>query len=110
MEMNKRDADGVAVVELRGNLDTNTSPAAEAEFNALVAEGAEKLLINMTSIDYVSSAGLRILLATAKRLKSAGGELRVCGLSETVREVFEISGFDLILKLYADESDALAGF
>jgi anti-sigma B factor antagonist len=66
--------------------------------------------VSLDKVDFVSSAGLRILLATGKRLSGTGGSLRVCGLNETVNEVFEISGFSTILNVFAAETDALSGF
>jgi len=66
--------------------------------------------VNLEKLDYISSAGLRVLLATAKKLKAIGGELRVCSLNEIVTEVFDISGFDLILTVLPSESEALDGF
>ena len=66
--------------------------------------------MNLEKLDYISSAGLRVLLATAKKLKAIGGELRVCSLNEIVTEVFDITGFDLILTVLPSESEALDGF
>jgi anti-anti-sigma factor len=61
-------------------------------------------------MEFISSAGLRVLLATAQELQKAGGELRVCNLNEEVNEVFDISGFSTILMVFKDESEALQGF
>ena len=66
--------------------------------------------MNLEKLNYISSAGLRVLLAAAKKLRTTGGELRICSLSELVAEVFDISGFDMILPISATETDALEGF
>lgn len=95
------------VVRLSGDLDTTTSPAAQARLDALVEEGNHHLLINLGKVGFVSSAGLRILLATAKRLNKADGSLKVTDLNETVQDVFEISGFVSILDVYRTEEEAL---
>jgi anti-anti-sigma factor len=81
----------------------------------MLAAGARKMVIDCTALDYISSAGLRVLLGTAKRLSAAGaggagGTLRLFGLNETVREVFDISGFSTILAVFATEAAALKGF
>jgi anti-anti-sigma factor len=68
------------------------------------------LLVDFKALDYISSAGLRVLLATAKRLSSEGGSLRICHLNDTVREVFEISGFSTIFSVFDTEAEALEGF
>jgi anti-sigma B factor antagonist len=92
---------------LNGKLDTNTTPAAEGELNALLDGGASKVLINFEQLTYISSSGLRLLLALAKRMKGAGGDLKVCSLNEMATEVFEVSGFSSILNVFASEADAL---
>jgi len=66
--------------------------------------------VDLEKMDFISSAGLRVLLATAQELQKAGGELRVCNLNEDVMEVFDISGFSTILMVFKDESEALQGF
>ena len=102
--------DSVTVVEMEGNLDTNTSVDAQDHVNGLMDDGAVKLLVDFTKVDFVSSAGLRVLLATAKRLGGIGGSLRICGLNEAVNEVFEISGFSTILEVFPTRDDAMQGF
>ena len=107
MDITTRDEGDIKVVMLNGKLDTNTTPAAESEINALIDAGASKLLINFQQLSYISSSGLRLLLATAKRLKASGGDLQVCSLNEMATEVFEISGFSTILKVFPNEQAAL---
>ena len=109
MEISSEFLNDVKVVRLEGNLDTNTSSSAQEFLNSAIDEGAAKIVVNFERVDFVSSAGLRVLLATAKRLGSSGGTLRVCGLNETVSEVFEISGFSTILSVFPTESEALSG-
>ena len=102
--------EGVTIIAFEGSLDTNTAPDAESAIDEIVQGGATKLLVDFESLDYISSAGLRVLLATAKKLNPAGGSLRLCGLNENVNEVFEISGFSTILQIFNDRSGALSGF
>jgi anti-sigma B factor antagonist len=110
MKLTNREADGVTIVSFEGKLDTNTCPEAEVHLKGLLDQGVKKLLVDFKSLDFVSSAGLRILLASAKRLETSGGELRVCSLNEIVHEIFEISGFSVILNVCADEEEALKAF
>jgi anti-sigma B factor antagonist len=110
MKITQREANDVKIMDFEGNLDTNTSHDAEVELNRMLDQGSSKILINFDKLDYISSAGLRILLATAKRLKSMGGEVRLCHLNETVQEIFDISGFSMILNVFGEESEALEGF
>ena len=109
MEITTRDQDSVMVVDFSGNLDTNTAADAEAHFRNLIEQGATKILANFQNLEYISSAGLRVLLATAKKMKTSGGEFRLCNLNEMATEVFEMSGFSTILSVFKTESDALSG-
>lgn len=101
--------DGVVIVRLLGSLDTTTSAAAMERVHALVADKT-RMLLDCSALTYVSSAGLRVFLTTTKKLAAAGGALRLCGLNETVKEVFEISGFQALFKVFANDAEALAGF
>jgi anti-sigma B factor antagonist len=110
MQITTREDNDVKIVTFEGNLDTNTSSDAQTTLSGLLTEGVQKILANCEKLDYISSAGLRVLLATAKQLNSAGGELRICSLNETVQEVFDISGFSTIFNVFATETEALNGF
>jgi len=107
MEIATRTQNDVTIVVFHGSLDSKTSPQAQQALDGILADGGRKLLIDFTALDYVSSAGLRVLLATVKRLGGVGGALRLFGLNETVREVFDISGFSTIFAVFATEADAL---
>jgi anti-anti-sigma factor len=110
MKLESTTIDTVTLLELEGNLDTNTSVDAQEYINGLIDDGSTKLLTDFAKVDFVSSAGLRVLLATAKRLGGSGGSLRICGLNEAVNEVFEISGFSTILEVFPTRDDAMQGF
>jgi anti-sigma B factor antagonist len=110
MQILSESVDNVTVVRLEGNLDTNTSTDAQNFINKAIDDGVAKIVVSLEKVDFVSSAGLRVLLVTAKKLGGTGGSLRVCGLNETVTEVFEISGFSTILSVFPSETDALSGF
>ncbi len=110
MEISTSVIDGVTVAAFAGNLDTNTAPEGQAKLDEIIDGGATKILVDFTSLDYISSAGLRVLLVTGKKLKASGGAMRNSNLNETVAEVFEISGFSTIFNVFGDRSEALAGF
>jgi anti-anti-sigma factor len=109
MDITTRTQGDVTIVAFAGNLDSKTSPEAQQALDGILAGGGRKLVVDFTALDYISSAGLRVLLGAAKRLSGAGSGLRLFGLNETVREVFQISGFATILTVKATEADALAG-
>ena len=110
MNITQRDVREVKIIDLKGNLDTNTSPDLEKQLSELMDGEIKKILINLEKVDYISSAGLRVFLATAKQLKITSGELRLCNLNETVQEIFDMSGFSTILNVSKTEPEALAGW
>ena len=110
MTISVKTTNDVKVLHCEGELDTQTSPDAQNQLKQLIEEGARKILVNFEKLDYISSAGLHVLLTAAKQLKAVDGELRVCGLNEVVKEVFEISGFMTILKVFGSESEAIEDF
>ena len=109
MEVSTRTERDATVVALAGNLDSNTAPQAQQALDGVLAAGGKKVVVDFSALDYISSAGLRVLLGTAKKLSGQGGSLRLCGLNATVREVFEISGFSTILAVYPTEAEAIRG-
>lgn len=109
MDITTRTRQGVTIVAFAGNLDSNTSPLAQEALDKILAGGGRKVVVDFTALDYISSAGLRVLLGTAKKLSGEGSALRLFGLNETVGEVFEISGFATILTVRATEAEALKG-
>lgn len=108
MEITTKEVDGVQIIEFNGKIDTNTAPEAEKVFMGLLDAGQFRLLANFEHLSFISSAGLRVLLATAKKAKAQSGELKVCCMNETVKEVFDISGFATILQVFVTEEDALS--
>lgn len=110
MRISVKTINEVKVLAFEGTLDTQTSPDAEQQLTRLIEEGETKFLVNFEKLDYISSAGLRVLLVTAKQLKGIDGEVRICNVNELVREVFDISGFTTIFKIFGSESEALDGF
>ena len=110
MEITTRDVNDVKVVQIEGELDTGSSPNAQNQLDQLRGQGVKKILLDLTNLDFISSAGLRVLLATAQELKEDSGDLRVCSLNREVKEVFDISGFSTLLMVFDNEAKALSGF
>jgi anti-sigma B factor antagonist len=95
------------ILALSGRLDTDTSADVELALQDLLAAGERNFLIDLTGIGYVSSAGLRVLLGTAKQLEGGKGSLRLCGLNASVRQVFDVAGFSKLFALFPDRAAAL---
>lgn len=107
MQLTSSEKNGYTIITFEGSLDTATSPAAEKEINTLIDAGRSKFVFNFEKTKYMSSSGLRILLATAKKLKGKG-ELKISNLNKVIEEVFDVSGFSSILNVYKTEEEALA--
>ena len=110
MQISTNDTGEVHILSFQGNMDTNSAPEAENEINTLIESGVGKLLFNFEQLEYISSSGLRVLLATAKKMTTIGGEFKICCLNKTVQEVFDISGFSSILSVALSEKEALGNF
>lgn len=95
------------IVTIRGGLDMNDSTQFESHLEAMVENGSRKILVDLTELEFITSSGLRVLLATAKRLQALDGEISVFGPNQTVREIFEISGFSALLKVFDSRGAAL---
>lgn len=108
MEFAHESAGDVVVAKLAGRLDSQSAPSAEEQLTRLVESDAPRLAIDLTNLDYISSAGLRVLLLVARKVQQAHGKLALFGLAPGVREVFSISGFDTIFTVRDDAAAAIA--
>jgi anti-anti-sigma factor len=108
MEITRRNVKNAVVVSVKGRLDAVTSPDFEKELTEVIAQGETLLVLDFGHLDYISSAGLRTVLATTKRLKEKQGKLYLSSLKDMVKEVFEISGFSTIIPIYESLDVALS--
>ena len=98
MEIGKNMENTTLTIGLEGRLDTMTAPELEEEIRNSAA-GAERIILDFTLLDYISSAGLRVLLSTQKKMNASGGSLVIRKPNEVVSEVFEATGFADILEI-----------
>ena len=97
MTMNKTMNGTELVIALEGRLDTMTAPELEAELGKSL-DGAESLVLDFSKLEYISSAGLRVLLSAHKTMSAKGG-MKITNVNEIVQEVFEVTGFADILTI-----------
>lgn len=97
----------VLVIFVKGRLDALTAPDFDKKIETLLSEGENALVLNFSELEYISSAGLRSILAVAKQLKAKDGSIMLTELKGAVKEVFEISGFYSIFQIFESEADAL---
>jgi anti-anti-sigma factor len=110
MEIKTNEVAGITFVYLNGEIKSTTSGEVMDALAGLVKGGSNKLLLNIKDVAFISSAGLRSILVTAKLLQSSDGQMRICGANGSVKKVLETSGFTSLVNLYSDESEALAVF
>ena len=96
------------IVPLLGQINSANAGALEAQLLTLVDGGVRQLVLDFAALDYISSAGLRLVLVLAKRRKQERGRLVPCAMQPHVHEVFDISGFLAILDVQATRQEALA--
>lgn len=111
MNIEKREENGVVILEPAGRLDSNTAPLLDQEIGAVeYGDDGSHLLVDFKDVEYISSAGLRVVLKTVKERQASPKSFAVCSMQDHVREVFEISGFDAFITIYPGSAEAVAAF
>ena len=106
----KRFADAIALFP-HGRIDHATADDFRASLTPHLAScraGGDRIVLDFSAVEYISSVGLRVLILASKQVKKQGGALAVCGLQPVVREIFEISRFNLVLDVFPALREALA--
>jgi anti-anti-sigma factor len=93
MHIQHSDRDGIAVIAPSGRIDTTTSREVEEALRRIVDAGSRALVVDFTGTEYISSAGLRVFLMLARRMRDLEGRLVLCAMPEPVRQVFRLAGF-----------------
>lgn len=92
MEINKAISNQNVIITLKGRLDTMTAPQLDDEAKNIDFDGVETVTLNLKDLEYISSSGLRVILALYKNLKSKGGNLKIVNVSNTIMELFSMTG------------------
>ena len=97
LNIKKESANGIGTIRLEGRLDTTTSPMLEEELKAFVPD-LKELIFDFKQLEYISSAGLRVLLS-AQKVMQKQGSMKLINVREEVNEIFEVTGFSDILTI-----------
>jgi anti-sigma B factor antagonist len=100
---------GVCVVRISGRIDASNAVGLEARFNEIISGGQTRLAADMSGVVYISSGGLRVLLAAIKKVKPGGGDLRLFALDPNVMKILQLSGFTKIFSTHATQAEAVVG-
>ena len=92
-----------------GRIDNDTSPDFQAKLLRSIGDAGARVLVNLSGVEYISSAGLRALMMASKQSKATGGRLAVAALCPVVQEIFTISRFDLVVQVFATLGEAIEG-
>jgi len=107
MKIVQRTESDVTVFRPEGRIDWSSLSEFSSALNRSIQEGAKKVLIDFSQTDYMSSAGLRALTDLLKQMEEAGGEIALCSLNESLKELFRIVNFDKVFTIYENEFEAL---
>lgn len=107
MQIIESNENGVAALTVVGRMDSNTSSEAEKIISKQIDGGAKRILLDLSGLEYMSSAGLRALLLGVKKSKVAGATLSLSGVREEIKEVLVVSGFVAFFKIYPTKDEAL---
>ena len=95
------------ILQPTGRLDSLTSQDLQDELTRRLSDGDRMIVLDLKDLDYISSAGLRVLLLVGKNLKASNGRLALCALKHNVREVFEVSGFMSLFPIHESIDEAI---
>jgi anti-anti-sigma factor len=107
MNIKKEKINDFCVIRIEGRIDTTNFNGFENEINLLFNSGEKNIIFDCSGLNYISSSGLRVFLITQKKSISLDGKLHLCCLQPAIKEIFDISGFSTIFKIFDTENEAL---
>ncbi|MFW5836768.1 MAG: STAS domain-containing protein [Desulfovibrionaceae bacterium] len=110
MEVNERREGDVVVLGLSGRLDSNTADGFEEKLLGMIRGGEKHIVLDFSGLEYISSAGLRVLLKAARELKQTDGKMHLCALKDYIKEVFDLSGFVSFLPIHGSVDESVKAF
>ena len=110
MEIATQEYKRVAVMSVAGRVDSSTAPELESQLNLLVDGGKNHIVLDLKDVEYMSSAGLRAMVSTLKKVKRVNGDLRLANPSPRVEEVLRLAGLTSIFSIHPTQEEAVASF
>ena len=107
MNIKKEKIGDFSVLKIKGRVDTIHSSALEGEVNQVFDSGEKNLIFNCSGMDYISSSGLRVFLVTQKKVIPLKGKLYLSNLQPAIQEIFRISGFSNLFRIFETQEEAL---
>lgn len=108
MHIEQEHRDGILILAPRGRLDSSSAPELERVLTEQLDAGCQRLVLDFAGLDYISSAGLRVVLLVGKKLRTSKGQMVLTSLQDMVREVFDMSGFLALFAVTDTREEGLA--
>ena len=102
-------SDDYALVSVEGRVDTTNAGELEKSLLEVIEGGSTKIILDCSGLNYISSSGLRVFLVIQKKMMTSKGQFRLCSLQPGIKEIFDISGFSSIFKVFPDKEAAIKG-
>ena len=110
MEIIEELQDDINIYRLKGRLDSNTSQSFESKLFEAISGGSKKFIVDFEHLNYISSAGLRVIYKANKAITGEGGRIVICSMQKFAREIFEITGIDFFVPILDTMDEALKNF
>jgi anti-sigma B factor antagonist len=107
MDIKVYENQGTIIVKIGGRLDTTNYNQLEVKLQEIVDNGNEIIIMNCSEMSYISSSGLRVFLMFLKKIETANGRFVICCLQENIQEIFKISGFNKIFRIFESDNEAM---
>ncbi|MGV8174974.1 MAG: STAS domain-containing protein [Methanothrix sp.] len=110
MQIWTKSRDDIYIIEISGRMDTISSKEVEEKLEDAIDHNNAKIIIDLAGVDYISSVGLRVLLAALKKQRELMGSMKLVSLQPFVKDIFRMTGFDRIFSISSNQEEAIEGF
>jgi len=105
-EVAREDRKEISILRLKGFLDAHTAPQFEQAIQDLIEESRYKIIISMSDLNYISSAGLGVFMGFIEEIRNEKGDIKLCSMSDKVYKVFDLLGFPALYQIFKEEVEA----
>jgi anti-sigma B factor antagonist len=109
-EVAREDRSDISILRLKGFLDAHTAPNFEQAIQELIEENRYKIIVSMSDLNYISSAGLGVFMGFIEEIRENEGDIKLSNMSEKVYKVFDLLGFPALYQIYKEESEAESAY
>jgi len=105
-EVAREDRMEISILRLKGFLDAHTAPHFEQAIQDLIEESRYKIIVSMSDLNYISSAGLGVFMGFIEEIRNKNGDIKLCSMSDKVYKVFDLLGFPALYQIFKEEVEA----